>query len=132
MARPPGTAPTDRELDILQVLWGTPSASLSEICEALRREREVATTTVATVLKVMADKGLARRTADRRWEAAVSRHQAGRGLIDRLLNRVFDGSAQTLVTHLVESHPLSTQEIDQLRELLDEYRASKQSTRRKK
>jgi predicted transcriptional regulator len=132
MPRPAGASPTDRELDILRVLWGVPSASLTEICEALRQERDVATTTVATILKVMADKGLARRTTDRRWAAAVSRDEASRGLLDRLVNRIFDGSAQTLVTHLVRSHPLTSQEIDQLWELLDEYRSSNKQPRRRK
>jgi predicted transcriptional regulator len=132
MPRPPGTTPTERELEILQILWAFDGASLSEICEALRKERDVATTTVATVLKVMSDKGLAVRRDDRRWQAAISRHEAGRGLLDRLLNRVFDGSAQTLVTHLVKSYPLTAGEVDQLRELLDEYRASKGPSRRKR
>ena len=127
MARSSAPYPTDRELDILQVLWACDSFSLSEIRAALAADRPVAATTVATLLKIMSEKGLVKRTPDRRWSAAVSRAQAGQGLVDRLLRRVFDGSAQRLVAHVVESHPLRAEEIDQLRELLDAHRASQSS-----
>ena len=80
-------------------------------------------TTVATLLKIMEEKGLARRTADRRWQAAVSTTQAGQGLVQRLLHRVFDGSVQRLVAHVVQSHPLSDAELDELRELLDSHKS---------
>src|SRR5438045_9104529 len=58
MARPPSQHPTDGELEILRTLWDRGPSSLSEICEALRQGREVATTTVATILRVMIDKGM--------------------------------------------------------------------------
>jgi BlaI family penicillinase repressor len=129
MARPRATTPTDRELDILHVLWKAGAASVSEIREALAPAQPLAATTVSTMLKVMEDKGLARRTEDRRWQARISRAEAGRGLIDRLLNRIFDGSAEQLVAHVVESRPLSADEITQLRELLERSRASEKSSR---
>ena len=56
MARPPSTHPTDGELELLQVLWQAGPCSLGQICTALRRRRPIATTTVATMLKVMLDK----------------------------------------------------------------------------
>lgn len=121
MARPPSPSPTERELEILQVLWEAGEASLSEVREALSRERPVAATTVASMLKIMSDKGQVERTPDRRWRALVSRNTAGQGLLDRLLNVVFDGSAQRLVAHVVESHPLTKQEVDQLRKLLEDH-----------
>jgi BlaI family penicillinase repressor len=130
MARPVSSNPTDRELDILKVLWSADSASLSEVRAALSRDREVAATTIATLLKIMADKGLVQRTDDRRWRAVVSRDAAGQGLVDRLLSRVFDGSAQRLVAHVVESHALSPAELDELQELLEQHRASQRSNPR--
>ena len=62
MPRPPSPHPTDVELEILQVLWSQGPSSLSSLCETLRTEREVAATTVATMLRVMSDKGLVKRT----------------------------------------------------------------------
>lgn len=127
MPRPPSTAPTDRELDILQVLWNSAAASVSDIRAAL--PQSLAATTISTMLKVMEGKGLAVRTDGRRWRAGISRKEAGNGFIGTVLDRVFEGSAQRLVAHVVESQNLSAAEIEELRELLDAYRSSKQSPR---
>jgi BlaI family transcriptional regulator, penicillinase repressor len=127
MPRPRSTAPTERELDILQVLWNSATASVGEIRAAL--PQMLAATTVSTMLRVMEGKGLAVRTPDRRWKAAISRQAAGNGLINGLLNRVFEGSAQRLVAQIVEMHGMSADELDELRELLDRYRASSPATR---
>ena len=61
MARSPSDQPTQRELEILAVLWEHGPASLGTVCDALRRQRPLATTTVATMLKVMLDKKLVTR-----------------------------------------------------------------------
>ena len=121
MPRPRHPRPTDAELEILQVLWDRGPAALGEICTALREQRDVATTTVATVLKVMEQKGLVtRKPGGRRslWAAKVSRGAAANRLLSGLLDRVFDGSAHRLVAHLVETGRLSPGEIRELRELL--------------
>lgn len=120
MARIASTHPTDRELEILQFLWEAGPSSLSEVREGLSRGRPVAATTVASMLKIMSDKGQVERTPETKWRAIVSRRNAGKGMLDRLLNVVFDGSAQRLVAHVVESHPLSDEEIQELRKLLEE------------
>jgi BlaI family transcriptional regulator, penicillinase repressor len=72
MARPASTHPTDGELEILRVLWERGPLPLGEVCESLRRQREVATTTVATMLRVMLDKRLVKRKQSGRaaeWSA---------------------------------------------------------------
>ena len=122
MARPPSTHPTDGELEILRVLWERGPTSLGELCEALRRERDVATTTVATMLRVMLDKGLARRKRagrGHRWSAAVTHAAAARSMVGKLVDGVFDGSAGRLVAHLVEGGKLSDNELAELRQLID-------------
>ena len=122
MARPASLHPTDGELEILRVLWDRGPATLSEICDTLRRERDVATTTVATMLRVMIDKRLVRRKRAGRghqWSAAVSHAAAARSMVGKLLDGVFDGSAQRLVAHLVEGGKLSDKELAELRTLID-------------
>jgi predicted transcriptional regulator len=128
MPRPRSSIPTDRELDILQVLWGSVAASVSDIRNAL--PQSLAATTISTMLRVMEGKGLAVRTDDRRWRAGISRQDAGQGLVDSVLNRMFEGSAQRLVAHVVESRGLTSAELDELQELLDDYRASLSAPRR--
>ncbi len=123
MARPASTHPTDGELEILRVLWELGPVSLSALCEALRQERDVATTTVATMLGVMAGKRLVRRKRAGRgveWSAAVSREATARSMVGKLVDRIFDGSAERLAAHLVEGGELSAAELTELRKLIDE------------
>jgi predicted transcriptional regulator len=122
MPRPPSQHPTDGELEILRALWERGPSSLSEICEALRRERDVATTTVATMLRVMLDKGLVRRkraTRGHQWSAAVTQTAAAQSMVGKLVDGVFDGSASRLVAHLVEEGKLTAKELAELRELIN-------------
>jgi BlaI family penicillinase repressor len=122
MARSASKHPTDVELEILRVLWNRGPSSLSEVCEAVRRERDVATTTVATMLRVMLDKGLVqRKPAGRghRWSAAVTQAAAARSMVGKLVDGIFNGSASRLAAHLVEAGNLSAAELSELRQLID-------------
>lgn len=110
MARPKSTQPTDGEIELLKLLWESGPCELGRICTELRRQRPVATTTVATMLNVMLGKGLVKRARSPSgylWSARFTRDETTRGLVDRLLDHAFDGSAQLLVSHLVESKKLS-------------------------
>jgi BlaI family transcriptional regulator, penicillinase repressor len=122
MARPPSAHPTDGELEMLQVLWHIGPCSLGQICAALRRRRPIATTTVATMLKVMLEKGLVRRRKTPQgyfWSAKTTRQSAAKGLVRKLVDSLFDGSAQRLVAHLLESGQLSPEDRQELRRLID-------------
>ena len=132
MARPASQHPTDGELEILRVLWERGPSSLGEVCESLRREREVATTTVATMLRIMLDKRLVRRKRAERgyeWSAAVTQSAAARSMVGKLLDGVFDGSASRLVTHLVEAGQLSDKELAELHKLIDSNRVSRKAAK---
>jgi predicted transcriptional regulator len=128
MPRPKSQQPTDGELEILRVLWDSSggAAELGQIRAALlqQRDRDIALTTVATMLKVMLDKGLVTRTRGERswlWSAKVTRRNATRGMIRKVLSNVFEGSASKLVMHLIEDGRLTPDEQEQIRALLDEH-----------
>jgi BlaI family transcriptional regulator, penicillinase repressor len=136
MARPPSKEPTDGELEILKILWEIGPAGLGQIHRALEERREVATTTVATMLKLMLGKELVKREEGPRgylWSAGVSRNTAVSGLLGKLLQRVFDGSARRLVAHLIEDGGLDDRERTEILELLKSqaHRADKPSPRKK-
>ena len=110
MARPPSQQPTDGELEILKILWDSGPTELGRICSAVRQEREVATTTVATMLGVMLQKGLVKRTNGRHgylWSARISREASAKRVLRKLVDSVFDGSAQRLVSHLLADNRLN-------------------------
>ena len=135
MARPASLQPTDGELEILAVLWEQGPCELRGVCESLNQKRKVATTTVATMLGVMLDKELVNRTGGPRgylWSAAVSREQAAKGLVGKLVDRMFSGSASQLVAHLLQGDQLSAAERAEIEVLLSAARHKKPSRGGKK
>lgn len=132
MPRPASTHPTDGELEILRVLWDRGPLALSELCEALRRQRDVATTTVATMLRVMLDKRLVKRKPVARghqWSAAVTQSAAAKSMVGKLVDNIFDGSAGRLVAHLVEAGQLSPKELAELRDIIDNNKSSRKGAK---
>jgi predicted transcriptional regulator len=122
MARPASVQPTDGELEILRILWDAGPADLGTIRAALQRRRTVAATTIATMLKLMREKGLVGRADGPRgyiWSAKISREAAQAGLLGRLLELAFDGSARGLVAHMLDAGRLSERDREEIRRLLD-------------
>ena len=135
MARPASDQPTDGELEILNILWEIEPAELRLIHTALNARRKVATTTVATMLGVMLDKGLVRRSGGGRgylWTAAVTRENAASGLVGKLVDRLFDGSTGRLVAHLLEEGQLSDAERREIQQLLASAKAPAKSKKGEK
>lgn len=132
MPRPASLHPTDGELEILRVLWELGPSALGAVCDSLRREREVATTTVATMLRVMLDKGLVRRkqaTRGQQWSAAVTQAAAAKSMVGKLVDGVFDGSAGRLAAHLVQAGQLTPDELAELRKLIDSNSVSRRGAK---
>jgi BlaI family transcriptional regulator, penicillinase repressor len=123
MARPANPHPTDGEMELLQILWQSGPTSLGQICSSLRSQRTVATTTVATMLKVMLEKKLVVRKAGKQgylWSAKTTRKSAAMGMVQKLVDLVFDGSAERLVAHLVESGQISDQERKEIQKIMQD------------
>jgi len=122
MARSASSHPTDGELEILRVLWANGPTALSTLCDTMREERNVATTTVATMLRVMREKKLVRRQGAGRgalWAAAVTQKKTAKGMVNKLVDHVFDGSADLLAAHLVEGGQLDAEQLRELKKLID-------------
>jgi BlaI family transcriptional regulator, penicillinase repressor len=121
MARRASRQPTDGELEILKVLWEIGPAGLGQVHAALQGRRAVALTTVATMLKMMLAKELVRREDGTRgylWSARVSCQAAVSGLLGKLVQHVFDGSARRLVAHLIQEGELDDRECQEILDLL--------------
>jgi predicted transcriptional regulator len=125
MARPPSQHPTDGELEILKILWDSGPAELGRICAALRQERQIATTSVATMLGVMLDKGLVKRADGPRgyqWSARISRGSTSKRVLRKVVDTMFDGSARRLVSHLLTDKRLNEEDRREILRLLEEDR----------
>jgi predicted transcriptional regulator len=114
---------SDLELDVMAAVWGLGRATVREVEERLRATRPLAYTTVATVLRRLEQKGyVAHQEVERTYvyQPLVEKKQVGGRLLCQLLRRVFDGSAERLMAHLLEQETLSSEELQRLRSLLDE------------
>ena len=115
--------PTEAELEILNILWGTGPATVREVHDALFR-KETGYTTVLKQMQVMTEKGLLVRNERYRshvYEPALSKQETQQQLAGNLLRRAFDGSAKNLVLGALSSHPVSSFELAEIRMMLDKF-----------
>jgi predicted transcriptional regulator len=107
----------DRELDVMNVLWELRSGTVAEVRERL--PADLAYTTVLTILRNLEEKGLLSHTVEgraHRYLPAVERGDAGRSAVTRLIDKLFGGSAEQLLVHLVEHGELGADDLARLQE----------------
>ena len=112
---------TDREVDVMQVLWDRGPSVVAEVRACL--EDELAYTTVLTILRTLEGKGYVGHEQEgrgHRYFAAVKKQAAQRSALRRLTRKLFKGSAELLFTHLVSDQKLSAKQIRAMRALLEE------------
>jgi predicted transcriptional regulator len=112
---------TRLELEIMHVLWETGAANVQTVQQRLGRE--LAYTTVQTMLNILHRKGKVKRTLKDRayfYKPAVSRRQVVRHAVADIVERLFGGSAESLVMSLVETKHLTPQKLARLQKLLAE------------
>ena len=118
---------TDRELDVMEVLWDRGSATVAEVRDAIADD--LAYTTVLTILRILEEKGRVRHEEEgraHRYFPLVERQAVRRSALRRLTKKLFQGSPELLLTQLVADQGLSDEEIRKLRRLLeDRLRADK-------
>jgi predicted transcriptional regulator len=121
---------TDRELDVMAVLWRKGSGTVAEVRDAL--STDFAYTTVLTVLRTLEEKGFVSHTAEgkaHRYTPLVAKEDAGQSALSRLLDTIFAGSHELLLTQLVSDRDVDAKKLRQLRDLLNE-RIAKRSGKR--
>ena len=107
----------------MKVVWRLGTATVRDVYEKLRARREIAYTTVMTMMKILEEKGyLTKVRADRAYEyhPAQPRSQVLGAMVRDFLDRVFDGAAAPLLLHLAKEGKLSKQERDLIRRLAEE------------
>jgi predicted transcriptional regulator len=115
---------TERELDIMAVLWDQGPSTAAEVRDALAGHGlDLAYNTVLTLLRILEDKGHVDHKEEgraHRFRAAVKRKEAGASALTRTLNRMFGGSAEALVAQLVQRQGLSKKDLKRLRRVVNE------------
>jgi predicted transcriptional regulator len=112
---------TNRELDVMAVLWEMESATVAEVRERLGDD--LAYTTVLTILRTLEEKGYVDHTQEGkayRYHPAVERERAGASAVNRIVGKMFRGSPELLLTHLVSDRDVSDEDLERMKQLLDE------------
>jgi len=112
---------TDRELDIIEVLWEHGPSTVAQVRAAL--DDDLAYNTVLTMLRVLEEKGHVTRELEgraHRYRPTVERDQASRSALERVTDRLFAGSSTAVLLELVGRRGLDDEELRKMRDLLNE------------
>lgn len=105
----------------MNVLWSKGTATVGEITEALTGKKELAYSTVLTMMRILEQKGYVKHTRRERafvYETLVDRNAARRSALRHLMSRFFDNSPEFLVLNVLEDEEIDAAELRRLRELI--------------
>lgn len=112
---------TDLQIALMRVLWDRREATVAEIAEALRGERGLAQTTIATLLSRLERRGVvAHRSKARQfiYSPLVTESEVQRSMVTELTERLFDGDVTALMTHLLSASEVSSGDLERIKELI--------------
>jgi len=119
--RPRSKTLTEQELEIMKIVWDRGNATVRDVYETLLDRRRVAYTSVMTMMNILEQKGhLKRKQVDRAYlyESTKPRAQVTRGMVREFVDRVFNGSAEPLLLHLVEDEKLTEKDLDEMKRII--------------
>ena len=126
--------PTESELEILKVLWAKGPSTVREVNDQLNEQRtdgkDVGYTTSLKLLQIMFEKGLVARNTDARthiFSAAFAQADVQRNLLQRLADSAFQGSAMQMVMHVLGGHDASSEELQEVKDLIEKVEKLKNS-----
>src|SRR5688572_5907044 len=120
--------PTESELEILQLLWEHGPSTVRFINDELSKNKETGYTTTLKLMQIMHEKGLVQRDEAGRshvYKAAISESATQNHLLDRFLETTFRGSALKMVMQALGNKKTSEQDLNEIRNLLDNLKANK-------
>lgn len=107
----------------MKVVWRLGRATVREVYEALRETRQIAYTTVMTMMRILEDKGYLKKTAADRayvYRPARPRQQVLGAMVRDFLDRVFDGASDGLLLHLAKDNKLTEKQRRLVRQLIEQ------------
>jgi predicted transcriptional regulator len=123
--KPKRSVPTDQELEILKVIWQRGQASVREVYNDLLKQREIAYTTVLTMMGILERKGHLQKTRGDRayiYSPVESQDETQQRMVKEFVDRVFNGSAGPLLVHLVADSEISKAELAEVESMVKQKR----------
>ncbi len=114
---------TDVELELMQVIWGREECTVKEVQTALPEGRDLAYTTVATVMKILEQKGVLSSHKGEKahgYRPLISREEYEALSLRHLTDHVFQGDPSSMVVRLLSESKLTSDELRVIRNILDE------------
>ena len=108
---------TDQELEIMKIVWERGSATVRDVYEELLKERKIAYTTVMTMMNILERKGHLKKQTEGRsflYQPVRPKRQVVGAMVREFLDRVFGGSAETLLVQLVQDRRLTERDLAEL------------------
>jgi predicted transcriptional regulator len=112
--RPKSSTLTDHELELMRIVWGRGEATVRDVYEDLLRRRRIAYTTVMTSMKTLEQKGYLKSSQQNRaflYQPAQPKAKVMKDLVRHFIDRVFEGSAQPLLVHLLKERHISESDV---------------------
>ena len=114
---------SDRQLEIMDVIWQRGETTVGEVWTELSRARDIARNTIQTTITRLEEKGWLRHRAEGKtfyYRATQPSDDARKKMARRLLDTVFEGSTENLLRAILDQKPLSQDEADHIRTLIDD------------
>jgi predicted transcriptional regulator len=119
--RPKSPTLTEQELEIMKIVWAREVATVRDVYEELLERRKIAYTTVMTMMKILEQKKYLLKTQEDRayiYRPAKPKNQVIKGMVREFVNRVFNGSAEPLLVHLIEDRRLSQKDLEEITHMI--------------
>jgi predicted transcriptional regulator len=114
---------TEQELEIMKVVWELQTATVRDVYETLLGRRKIAYTTVLTMMNILEEKGYLKKRAEDKahvYRPAQAKAKVIRAMVQEFVERVFNGSAEPLLVHLVKDRHLSPAELEKIARAIKE------------
>jgi BlaI family transcriptional regulator, penicillinase repressor len=114
--------PTEKELEILQAMWGKDAVSVKDVHESLGGDRLNGYTTILKLLQIMYEKGLVTRQKSGKmhlYTAVSSQEKTRKQLLDKMIDTVFQGSASQLIISALGNKKSSQEELREIKKYLE-------------
>jgi predicted transcriptional regulator len=105
----------------MKVIWRLETATVRQVFEALLAQRRIAYTTVMTMMNILETKGYLKKRQDDRayvYSPTQPQKQVLSSMVREFVNRVFNGSAEPLLLHLVEDKHLTAKDMNEIRKAI--------------
>jgi predicted transcriptional regulator len=123
MTRRKSSRLTDTELEVMLVVWQLGSPTVREVHRVLGERRQIAYTTVMTMMNILEEKGYLQRSKEGRayvYEPMRPKSEVIASMVDDFVTKVFDGSARPLVMGLIKERKLSKNDLDDITSMIED------------